>query len=111
MRNFAHTLKEFSKTLQGAAKGLLLVWDDINGLAQRKEFAHWLKSVADETAMARIPVCIVLVGLEEVRGMLIRNNESLARVLLPLDIPLWSEEECAKFFRKAFERVSTKVTE
>jgi len=111
VRNFAHTLKQLFKTLQGAAKGLLLVWDDINGLAQRKEFADWLKSVADETAMARIPVGIVLVGLEEVRGMLIRNNESLARVLLPLDIPLWSEEECAEFFRKAFERVNTKVAE
>lgn len=110
-RNFAQTLKQLFSALRNAAKGLLLVWDDINGLAQRKEFADWLKSVADETAMARIPISIVLVGLEEVRAALIRNNESLARVLLPLEIPLWSEEECAEFFRKAFTRVNAQLVE
>jgi len=111
VRNFPHTLKQLFNALQGEVKGLLLVWDDINGLVQRKEFADWLKSVADETAMARIPVSVILVGLEEVRTALIRNNESLARVLFPLDIPLWGENECAEFFRKAFERVKTEVTE
>lgn len=111
MRNFAQTLKQLFNALRSEAKGLLLVWDDINGLAQRKEFADWLKSVADETAMARIPVSIVLVGLEEVRVTLIRNNESLARLLFPLDIPLWSEDECAEFFRKAFARVNAQLAD
>ncbi|MCX7643259.1 MAG: hypothetical protein N2116_05590, partial [Armatimonadetes bacterium] len=52
---------------------------------------------------------IILVGLEEVRTTLIRNNESLARVLLPVEIPLWSEDECAEFFLKAFARVNNQV--
>ncbi|MFN4179882.1 MAG: AAA family ATPase [Armatimonadota bacterium] len=111
VRNFPQTLKQLFNTLQDEAKGLLLVWDDINGLAQRKEFADWLKSVADEMAMAKIPVSIVLVGLEEVRVALIRNNESLARLLSPLDIPLWSEDECAEFFQKAFARVNTQLVD
>jgi len=111
MRNFAQTLKQLFNALRGEARGLLIVWDDINGLAQKREFADWLKSVADETAMLRIPVGIVLVGLEEVRAALIRNNESLARVLQPVDIPLWSEGECAEFFRKAFARVNTQIAE
>ena len=109
VRHFPQTLQQLFNALRGNAKGLLLVWDDINGLAQNKEFADWLKSVVDETAMAKIPVSIVLVGLEEMRVALIRNNESLARLIFPLSIPLWSESECSQFFREAFKRVNVQV--
>ena len=109
VRHFPQTLKQLFNALKDNAKGLLFVWDDINGLAQSKEFADWLKSLFDETVMTKIPVSIILVGLEEMRVALIRNNESLARLIFPLSIPLWSESECSQFFREAFKRVNVQV--
>ena len=109
VRHFPQTLQHLFNALKANAKGLLFVWDDTNGLAQNKEFADWLKGVVDETAMAKIPVSIVLVGLEEMRVALIRNNESLARLIFPLSIPLWSESESSQFFREAFKRVNVHV--
>jgi len=88
---------------------LLIIWDDINGLAQQESFALWFKSFVDETARRRVPLCFVMIGLEELRRMMIRNNESLARVFYPLEIPLWNEEECREFFQQAFQRVNTRV--
>ncbi|MFA0777630.1 MAG: hypothetical protein PVTTEEND_001344, partial [Candidatus Fervidibacter sp.] len=111
VRHFAQTLRQILGTLQGEVKGLMLIWDDINGLASRREFADWLKSAAEEAASEKIPLCLVLVGLEEVRWALIRHNESLARVLFPIDIPLWSDGECSEFFRKAFQRVDMTIAE
>ncbi|MCS7223319.1 MAG: ATP-binding protein [Armatimonadetes bacterium] len=107
--NFSQTLKQLFNSLRDEARGLLLVWDDINGLARTKTFADWLRSVADETAMTRIPFTLILVGLQDLRLALIQNNESLARVLFPLDIPLWSQNECGEFFRSAFDRVKMTV--
>jgi hypothetical protein len=111
VRHFAQTLRQILDTLKGEVNGLMLIWDDINGLANRKEFADWLKSAAEEAASEKIPLCLVLVGLEEVRWELIHHNESLARVLFPIEIPLWSDDECTEFFRKAFLRVGMTTAE
>lgn len=109
--SFDQTLKRLFNEVRSDCEGILLVWDDINGLAQQKVFADWLKSTVEEISFQQVPVCLVLVGLEEVRYQLIRNNESLARILFPLEIPLWSEDECAAFFQRAFDSVNMKVEE
>lgn len=112
VRHFPNTLRQLFDAIHSkGCNGLLLIWDDINGLVQRREFADWLKSVVDELAFEKVPICLVLVGLAEVRHTLIRNNESLARVLFPLDVPLWNENECAEFFHRAFQQVNVQVTE
>ncbi len=109
VRHLDQTLKHLFTTVKGTSDGMLLIWDDINGLAAQKAFADWLKSAVEKTAFQQVPVCLVLVGLDEVRRSLIRNNESLARILFPLEIPLWSDDECAAFFQRAFDSVNMKV--
>lgn len=112
VRGFTSALKQICDRMANQRKGLMLVLDDINGLATQREFADWLKKIPDESAnLGQLPLCIVLVGLEDFRRDLIRNNESLARVLFPIDIPLWKEDECIEFFRKSFERVNVQVSE
>ena len=83
---------------------LLLILDDINGLASSADFAHWLKSVVDEVATSQQEprLCILLVGLEERRQELIRSQPSLARVFDLVDIAPWSDAEAEQFYRESF---------
>jgi hypothetical protein len=111
VRSFPRTLREIVSRLKKAGKnGLVLVLDDINGLASSPEFANWLKSLIDEIAVTGgVSLCIFLVGLEERRQALIASQESLARAFDLFPIEPWSAEETAEFFQKAFEQAGYSV--
>lgn len=112
VRNFIPSVKQLCQHLKDDRKGLLLILDNINGLVQTKEFADWLKGITDEAATAKgVPLCLILVGLDEFRYALIRSNKSLARILFPINIQLWDDKECSEFFRNSFSRVHMIVTD
>ena len=110
--NFSASILGLADQLDGR-KGILLVLDDINGLASLPEFANWLKSLVDELAIARrdVPLCIVVAGLEERRRELIANQPSLARVFELIDIAPWSEDETISFFLRSFESEQIELEE
>ena len=101
--SFTRSVRQLIRTLEQRTS-LLLVLDDINGLASAADFAHWLKSIVDEVATTQqeTRLCIVLVGLEERRQELVRNQPSLARVFDLVDIAPWSDEEVEQFYRESF---------
>ena len=113
MHDFGPALRRLLNELEGEKDGLFLILDDINGLALKEEFAHWLKSLIDEIAVssARFPICIVLVGLDEKRLSLIGLNSSLARYFDTIEVKAWSREEAREFFRKTFSKVGIDVQE
>ena len=92
------------EALNSHARGLLLILDDINGLASFTQFAHWLKSTVDKFALAKssIPMCIFIVGLEERRQEMIANNSSIARIFDIVDIFRWSDEKAREFYERTF---------
>lgn len=92
---------------------IMLVLEDINGLASSVDFANWLKSLVDEIATSRQPLslCLVLVGLEERRQSMIALQPSLARVFDVIEIRPWSLEETQQFFRNSFAKVNVEVSE
>ena len=94
-------------------KGLMLILDDLNGLASSEKFANWLKSIVDEIATSKesIPMTLILVGLPERRKQLIENQPSLDRVFNLIKIDRFSEEETREFYERAFERVNTTVSD
>ena len=105
--NFASALRNVLEKMEGTRKGILLVLDDINGLAESRGFANWLKSLVDELAVSgqRLPLCIVLVGLEERRRSLLQEQPSLSRLLDVIDIATWSESEAEEFYKRSFAEV------
>lgn len=111
VHDFAPALRNLVDRLKEDKKAIFLVLDDINGLATSAAFANWLKSLVDEIATSSkpLPLCLVLVGLEERRQSLISLQPSLARVFDVIDIKIWSHEETEDFFSKAFSRVNTPV--
>ena len=95
--------------LMGDDESILLILDDINGLAETDEFANWLKSIVDECSLSGIRLCILIVGLEERRRQLVANQESLARVFRLIEIPPWSDKEVEEFYRNNFERAHASI--
>ena len=110
-QNFVPALRNLLDKLKGQKDGMLLILDDINGLAASPEFANWLKSTVDEIAMSEqeIPLCILVVGLEERRQELIAEQPSLARVFEPIDITPWSNQEATEFYQNAFQSAHAKI--
>ncbi len=111
--DFVPTLRKLLRNLANERKALLLILDDINGLASSAEFANWLKSVVDEiaTSEAGLPLCLLVVGLEERRTELIQTQPSLARVFELITITPWSDNEVTEFFRYALERGGASCSE
>ena len=112
MNNFVPLLRKViheSKTL----KGMMLILDDINGLAANEDFANWLKSIVDEIATGRnpLPLTIILVGYHERRDQLIKNQPSLNRVFDLINIKPFTQDETREFYRQAFQKVNTGISE
>ena len=101
--SFTRSVRQLIRSLEHRTS-LLLILDDINGLAGSADFAHWLNSIVDEvaTSQQQTRLCILLVGLEERRQELIRNQPSLARVFDLVDIAPWSDDEVEQFYRDSF---------
>ena len=100
--NFTRSVRELLRRLKPRTS-LLLILDDMNGLADSADFAHWLKSIVDEVATSEpMRLCILLVGLEERRQELIRNQPSLARIFNLVDIVPWRNAEVEQFYRDSF---------
>ena len=111
VHHFAPALRNLLSALSGQHGGILLVLDDINGLADSSAFANWLKSFVDEIATARdpLPLCILLVGLQERRYSLVALQPSLARVLHPVEVRPWPASETREFFSNAFSKAGCAV--
>ena len=111
VHDFAPALRNLLAALREQRSGLLLVLDDINGLAGSTAFANWLKSLVDEIATARdpLPLFILLVGLPERQHSLVALQPSLARVFDLVEIQPWSDSETRDFFWKAFSKVHVPV--
>lgn len=111
VHDFAPALRNLVERVKDEKKGIFLILDDINGLASSPDFANWLKSLVDEIATSQqpLPVCLLLVGLEERRQALIGLQPSLARVFDLIEIRAWSKEETATFYKNAFSSVGIEV--
>ena len=95
--DFVPTVTRLLDSLKGHKSTLFLILDDINGLADSEVFANWLKSTVDEisTSQRKMPLCILVVGLEERRQELVSKQPSLGRVFELIDIAPWSDDEAA----------------
>ena len=110
-QDFAPALRNLIDSLEGEKSGILLILDDINGLATSAQFANWLKSLVDEvsTSSKPLPLCILVVGLEERRQSLIGLQPSLARVFDLVDIRAWRDKETRSFYDNAFSKAGVRV--
>jgi len=111
--DFVPSIRRLIDELKDQKKSLLLILDDINGLASSEDFANWLKSMVDEiaTSQKETRLCILAVGMEDRRQELVAKQPSLARVFELIDISPWSNDEVRQFYQRSFESAYAKVTD
>ena len=109
-RNFAASIRQLAE--RTGRKSILLILDDINGLAGSQLFANWLKSFVDEIATSRetTKLCAIVVGLEERRRELVSRQPSLARVFELIDIAPWSDNDVSDFYQQSFRAGNATVS-
>ncbi len=105
---FAPALRNLLEKAGDSKHGIVMILDDINGLADSQHFADWFKSLVDEVSISKqpLPLCVILVGLDERRHSLIERQPSLARVFDPIDIRAWSDAESRSFFEDTFGKAN-----
>lgn len=95
---------------QGAA-GLVLILDEINGITANPRFAHFIKGLVDENAVSKkpIPLLLMLCGVDERRGEMIRHHQPIERIFDVAEIRPMNDQEMRQFFENSFESQSIKV--
>ena len=104
VRRFPEVLGEFIARITEHNRGLLIILDDLNGLADNDQFANWYKSVVDQiaTQFGAYPVLIMLSGLSERLDQLSVQQPSLVRVFRIVELERLDDEEVEDFFDRAF---------
>lgn len=110
-KNFPEALFNLMQKLEEQKEGLLIVLDDINGVAKSEEFANWYKSFVDKVAThyPDFKVLVMLIGLPEVWDNFLSKQSSLTRVFRVTEIERLSEKDVKKFFKKAFNKGGMEV--
>ena len=112
---FPETLSDLiANVIEDNRKGLIIVLDDINGLAETPTFARWYKSVVDKIAVTRFgdfPALMMLSGVPERRDQLARHEPSLMRVFRLVELDRLSDDEVHGFFTDAFGLVDMPVSD
>ena len=103
-RRFPEALGEFVARITEDKRGVFIILDDINGLAENDLFANWYKSVVDQiaTQFGPYPALVMLSGLPERLDQLSVQQPSLMRVFRIVELERLSDEEVEDFFSKAF---------
>ncbi len=111
VRNYPSALLNVMKELEGTKKGLMIVLDDIDQLAEKQEFADWLKSCSDHisTHYEKFPVLTVLIGTPDRRDCLANLQPSLMRIFRIIELEGLSDTEVRSFIDKAFKSTGATV--
>ena len=110
--NFIPSLRNIYEKLRETNKGIILILDDINGLADDPNFAHFLKSTVDEIATGEpLPLFLVLAGMHEIRDKILKHQPSAGRIFNIVDVKRLTDNESTEFFTRAFESRNIKVND
>lgn len=103
----------FQRVKEREARGVVLILDEINGITGNAQFAHFIKGLVDENALARppLPLLLMLCGVEERRREMIRKHQPIERIFDIAEIKPMNDEEMRSFFRRAFVSESIDVHE
>jgi AAA ATPase domain len=94
----------YQRTQEQGTKGIALILDEINGITSNSQFAHFIKALVDENALARppLPLLLMLCGVEERRREMIQSHQPVERIFDIAEIKPMNEAEMRSFFEGAF---------
>ncbi|MEW5700977.1 MAG: ATP-binding protein [Candidatus Zixiibacteriota bacterium] len=111
--SFPELIRESYARLQPEVRGLMVVLDDLNGVARDFGFANFLKGWVDgmvTSGLPAMPLMIVLVGTQEKMQELSTNQPSVGRIFRPIILGRVADSVVDSFFERAFASVNVTVT-
>ncbi len=112
-RGYLPFLRELYERVAGDYRGLMLILDEINGMAGKGTFARFLKNLMDENALSDepLPLFLILCGTPQRHREIIERHKPADRVFEIAHIEIMSNEEVQEFFHKAFDRAGLRIDE
>ncbi|PIU46378.1 MAG: hypothetical protein COS94_10250 [Candidatus Hydrogenedentes bacterium CG07_land_8_20_14_0_80_42_17] len=109
--NFIPLMRNIFDKIKSEKKGIILILDDINGLAKEEKFANFLKSFVDEIATSQnpLPVMLLLCGVPERREEMISVQQSIARIFNIIEIAPMDKNETINFYKTIFNKEGIKI--
>jgi len=106
-RGYLPFLRSIYQQVSENYKGLVLVLDEINGMAGKKDLALFLKDLVDENAVSDhpLPLLLILCGTEERYRQIIQHHHPVERIFQVPHISPMTGEEMSEFFERAFGQV------
>jgi len=101
----------YNRVKASGYKGILLILDEINGIAANPDFAYFLKSLHDQNAVSDTPInlMVMLCGTKEKYGQITGNYEAVARIFDVIEVYRLGDSETKDFFVKAFGSAGKQV--
>jgi len=112
--DFSDLLLATIEITKDKANGLILVLDDLNGVAKDPDLANFIKGLIDGLVMGGhgdLPFSLVLIGVSERLDEMLEHQPSVGRIFDVIALQKLHNEEASSFFYSAFERVGISVEE
>lgn len=95
----------FGRLPSPGCKGIVLILDEINGIASDPQFSMFLKSLWDSNALSPkpLPLLLMLCGTKDRRFEMMQQHEPVERIFDLVQVDSLSKPEMEDFFRKAFD--------
>lgn len=103
----------YNKTKVDGYRGILLIFDEINGITKNPDFSLFIKTIIDSNAISskNIPLALILCGTEERRVEMVKCHQPVERIFEIVDINRMSNDEAKEFFIKTFNSVNISIDE
>jgi energy-coupling factor transporter ATP-binding protein EcfA2 len=105
-------LREVFERVKGDGfNGLVLIFDEINGISKNPEFARFIKDLVDNNALSDepLPLLLMLCGVYERYLDLVTAHEPVNRLFEIVRIDRLSKSEVGEFFETAFSHVGVSI--
>ncbi len=105
-------LRETLARMGDSANGVFLALDELNGIVNNPQFAHFVKGLVEENAMANppLPLLLMLCGVEERRRTMIHHHPPVDRIFDVVEIEKMTEGEMTEFFQRSFREADIQIT-
>jgi len=103
--NMAQVVRDLWKILSEKKRAMMVILDEVNGVAATESFANFVKTFWEDLCAAKIPILIMLVGLEQRLLEMAQANESVGRIFDRIVLHPMPTEEVCQFYENAFASV------
>jgi Cdc6-like AAA superfamily ATPase len=110
---FLPFLKKIHKEAGNDYKGLMLIFDEINGIASKPFFARFIKDLVDSNALSTdpLPLLIVLCGTEDKYRDIVTQHKPVERIFEIAQLNPMTKDEMSEFYETAFDKVEMDIDE